>query len=72
MTGRKQSVPTRTSEVLRLARDLGWEMRPCRDGWFLRHPNGATTTLHGHGNRVSDKRSWKNAVARLRRLAAAR
>lgn len=60
-------MPTRTDEVLRYARQLGWRARRTKDGWWLTHPDGGQTSFHD--SPTKDSRAWHNIVARLRRTA---
>lgn len=55
----------RTDDVLAYARSLGWEVRRTREGWWLTHPDGGTTSFHA--GRPQDRRAWRNIVARLHR-----
>jgi hypothetical protein len=52
-------------DLRQLALSLGWEAREIRCGWFLRHPSGATATLHKSGG--SDPRNFRNAKADIMR-----
>jgi hypothetical protein len=60
----KRRQPDSTAEVLRLARQLGWQARRTRNGWWLTHPDGGQTSFHG---RCTDWRAWRNITARLYR-----
>jgi len=69
----RRAVPSSVPDALRLARRLGWEIRPCHDGWKLRHPDGGSTTIHGRGGRSgSDWRVLRNVAADLYRTSRPR
>jgi hypothetical protein len=57
-------VPDNPGEVLRLAKKLGWEAAPVKDGWRLLHPGGASVTLH---KTISDTKAWLSIRAALLR-----
>ena len=63
-------VPTSTAELLALARQLGWDYRRTRDGWFLTHPDGGQTSFHD--SRPTDYRTWRNIAVRLRHTGGGR
>lgn len=63
----KGRYPDNCDDVLRYARQMGWEARRTRNGWWLTHPDGGQTSFHAH--RITDWRAWRNIYARLRRTA---